>query len=326
MDKKRVLVTGIGGNVGQGIIRNILKCNYDVEITGTNISSFSAGNHLCDRFHEVPYAYDPAFLPAIRAIVEQEGIDLVIPSTDYEVYYLSANSASIGAKVAASGPVAAELYLDKFLSYQHHSRHNIPFAASLLPSAYQSEFDGIIVKPRKGRGSRGLHINPSDLTPYSDEEYMVQRFARGKEITTAFYVTREGKLHGAITLMRSLENGATSQCRVVFDYDDALVPILQKMIAHADIRGAANLQSIVTEEGEIVPFEVNCRISGTNSIRSNFGFEDVKYTLQEYLYNTSPDKPAIKPGVAVRILMDVIYPDVTDFDQCKDNSAGFHIF
>jgi len=326
MDRKRVLVTGVGGNVGQGIIRNIRKCDYNIEVIGTNIIDFSAGNHLCDKFYKVPYAYDEAFITTIQKIVAEEKIDLIIPSTDFEVFYLVKHKEMLGTRLAASGPLAAEIYLDKYLSFQHHRKFNIPFADSILPSAYNGDFNEFILKPRMGRGSRGIHINPADWSQFSDEEYMIQQFSRGQEITTAFYVNLKGELHGLITLLRSLENGATSQCKVVFEHDHAITAILKEMIRHTDLRGAANLQSIVTEDGSVIPFEVNCRISGTNSIRSNFGFEDVKYTIQEYLFNNEPDQPAIISGVAVRVLMDVIYPGETDYVSCKDNSTRFHLF
>src|SRR5690242_10663581 len=109
MVKRKVLVTGIGGNVGQGIIRNIVKCNYDVEIIGTNINDFSAGNHLCDKFYKVPFAYDDAFIPAIQKIVKEENIALIILSTDYEVYYLALHKDVIQTEIAASGARAAEI-------------------------------------------------------------------------------------------------------------------------------------------------------------------------------------------------------------------------
>jgi len=98
------------------------------------------------------------------------------------------------------------------------------------------------------------------------------------------------------------------------------------MILHGDIRGSANIQSIISADNTIHPFEVNCRISGTNSIRSNFGFEDVKYTMQEYLFNEQPSRPQIIPGVAVRTLIDVIYQNQIDFKSCKDNNTPFYLF
>jgi carbamoyl-phosphate synthase large subunit len=326
MEKKKVLVTGIGGNVGQGIIRNIRSLPYEIHVTGTNIVEFSSGNYLCDSFYKVPYAFDEQYIPRIIDIVKKEGIDLIIPSTDFEVFYLASHLTEIPCKVAVSGLEATKIYLDKYESWLHHSKNNIPFAISFEPSAYKGQFSQSIVKPKKGRGSRGIHINPKDFSGFSDTEYMVQELHSGEEITTAFYVTKSKKLHGFITMIRSLENGATSLCKVSAKYDHLVLPILEKIIINAPVMGSANLQSIVTDVGAVVPFEINCRISGTNSIRSNFGFKDVQYTLQEFLYDEKPDMPVIKPGVAVRALLDIIYPDQTDYESLKDNSFKHYTF
>ncbi|PSG86536.1 ATP-grasp domain-containing protein [Aurantibacter aestuarii] len=326
MDEKRVLVTGIGGNVGQGIIRNIKATSYNIKVIGTNIEDFSAGNHLCDVFYKVPYAYESDYVSFINCIVNQENIDLIIPSTDYEVYYLSLNKSKISCNVVVSSVETTSNYLDKYNTFLHHKAHQIPFGNSYLPSAYKHQFKDCIVKPRKGRGSRGLQINPKSLTHFSDDEYMVQELHKGKEITTAFYVTKKNELHGFISLERMLENGTTTNCKVVMTYDDALKKILQKIINAGQFFGSANLQSIVNQDGDIIPFEINCRISGTNSIRANFGFEDVKYTLQEYLYFEAPDTPQIKKGVATRILMDVIYKDQEDFAQVQDANTKHFIY
>lgn len=326
MDEKRVLVSGIGGNVGQGIIRNIKATSYNIKIIGINVEDFSAGNHLCDVFYKVPYAYDSNYISKIKSIVENEKIDLIIPSTDYEVYHLSLNRNEIPCEIAVSSANTTSNYLDKYNTFLHHKKHNIPFGKSYLPSTYNNEFSDCILKPRKGRGSRGLQINPKNFTHFSDQEYMVQELHKGKEITTAFYVDKENDLHGFITLERQLENGTTTHCKVVTDYNEILAPILKKIIKSGEIYGSANLQSIVDKNGVITPFEINCRISGTNSIRANFGFEDVKYTLQEYLYHQKPDVPNIKKGVATRILMDVIYQDQEDFTNLKNANVKHFIY
>lgn len=326
MEKKNVLVTGIGGNVGQGIIRNIRKTGFDIRVVGTNIVDFSAGNHLCDSFYKVPYAYDSGFLETMKEIVNNEKIDLVIPSTDYEIYHLSAGQTELGCPVAASGAAVAEAYLDKYLTSQLHKKFGIPFAETFLPSEYDFRFGECIVKPRKGRGSRGLFFNPKQLSGFSDDEYLVQELCKGQEVTTAFYVNSSNELHGHITMTRSLENGTTSTCWVTRAFDGQFEHLLRNLVAHVPIKGSANIQSIITGDGRIVPFEVNCRISGTNSVRSNFGFEDVKYTLEEMLYGRPPSPVKISEGVAVRILMDVIYPGQTSPDGLKDNQIPFYIF
>lgn len=324
--EKKVIVTGIGGNVGQGVIRNIKKTGFNIKVIGTNVTSFSAGNHLCDLFYKVSYAYNRNYIDEIISIVNNERVDLIIPTTDFEVYFLSKNIDKIPCDVAVSKIESATNYLDKFLTFQFLNKHNIPFAESYLPSKFNREFNDYILKPRKGRGSRGIKINPVNYSDFNDEEYMVQELHKGREITTSFYVKKDNSLHSFITLDRVLENGTTTHCKVVDDHDEKLKKILETLIEKSGIRGAANLQSIVNKKGEIFPFEINCRISGTNSIRSNFGFEDVKYTLEEWLYKTQLSKPKIKKGIATRILMDVIYIDETEFENAKTNKSNHFIF
>ncbi len=325
MENKTVLVTGIGGNVGQGILRNIISLKRGVRIIGTSVEDFSGGNHLCDKFYKLPYSYLEDYIPSILEVVKQEKVDLIIPSTDYETYFLSQNKHLFNCSIAVSDLDACEIYLDKYLTYLHHSKNNIPFAKCILPSQYKNEFEKCLAKPRKGRGSRGLILNPTDISNLNDEEYLIQELFEGEEITTAFYVTKNKKLLGQFTLNRTLVSGTTNNCFVEKKYDNVLLPMLTKMIQCSGICGSANLQSIVDKNNNIHPFEVNCRISGTNSIRSHFGFTDVKYTLQEFIFNETPQKPEIIEGSATRILMDVIYPK-QEQRFLNDNSANFHIF
>ena len=326
MDQKSVIVTGIGGNVGQGIIRNIRATGLPVRVVGTNVTGFSAGNHLCDTFCEVPYAYDEAYIAQIQALIKSESTDLIIPATDYEALYLAEHEAELGCALAASNHSTASIYIDKFETFLHHDRNGIAFARAALPSRYDGSYDEHIVKPRKGRGSRNLHVNHPEPQSFDDQEYMVQELQRGKEITCAFYVTRSGELHGLITFERELENGATSRCVVTDLYDQDLRQIIGGMMQRCEFRGAINIQAIVDDAGTISPFEVNCRISGTNSIRSNFGFKDVLYTLQEHLYGQAPDPVEVTGGAAVRVLMDVIYPGQSDFSSLKDRSSEHFLY
>lgn len=324
---KCILVTGIGGNVAQGIIRNIRSYKSDIRIIGTNVTHFSPGNHLVDKFYKVSFAYEANYIQEIISIVEKENVHMIIPSTDFEVYYLIKNQSIINAKIIGADEYTCETYLDKYKSAIHHQKYNIPFAKTVLPSVYNNEFQNIIVKPRLGRGSRGIHVNPTDLSAFSDEEFIVQKLHKGKEITTAFYVDKSNKLHGSITMSRKLENGMTVESCVEKAYDDQVNNLLKTLIQTVQFRGAANLQSIVDDGTmEIIPFEINCRISGTNSIRSNFGFKDVEYILDEYLFETEPQKPIVTNGIATRIMMDVIYPNATSINDCQDNASNFHIF
>ncbi len=325
MNFKTVIVTGINGNVGQGILRNIRNTFNNIKLIGTDVASFTCANYLCDNFYQLPFAYDQNYISEMLKIIKQEKVDLIIPSTDYEVYYLSKYKSLLNVKIAASDEEISEIYLDKYLSFLHHKKHNIPFAKTWLPKDYDFSCNDIIVKPRKGRGSRGIEINPIHPSNYSDD-YIIQSFEKGVEITSAVYVNHKNKLHGVFTMERELTNGTTTKSKVIFDYDKQIYEIAEKMISVKGLRGSFNIQSIVNHNNDVIPFEINCRISGTNSIRHNLGFQDVKYTLQEFLYNELPDKPNPIKGMATRILLDVIYPEITDEKSINNSSSNYIIY
>ncbi|MCG2611262.1 ATP-grasp domain-containing protein [Flavobacterium sp. SM15] len=325
MERKTVLITGIGGNVGQGILRNIQSLQWPIRVVGCDIAAYTSGNYLCDATYQVPYSYQENYISVVNDIIKKEKIDLVIPSTDYEVYYLALNSEKLAAPAVTCDALMAKTFLDKYATYKCFSENGISFSKSWLPEEFDFSVKQYIAKPREGRGSRGILINPENVKSLGDD-YLIQELHQGIEITTAIYVNRQGLIHGIFSMERKLENGTTSQTIVNDKFNAEFLKIAQQIVDLGGIRGSINLQSIVDEHGRISPFEVNGRISGTNSIRHCFGFQDVKYVIQEYLYNQQPDKPVTIKGVASRILLDVIYTNADNFESLKDKSSKHIIY
>jgi carbamoyl-phosphate synthase large subunit len=320
---KTIIVTGIGGVVGQGIVRNARAMGRDLRIIGVNISAVSAGNHLCDDVFLVPYAYEEGYITAMKEIVLRTSAQLIIPSTDYESYYLAKFEHEFPIPIAASPAEVTFFCLDKYRNWEAFSSRNIPFASSVLPSQFHHQFEHYIVKPREGRGSRGIHIQPSNVADFDDTN-LVQELLSGPEITSTFYVLKDGSLLGSITMQRELESGNTAKAEVVKEYDDEVNKLASKLITAYPFRGSVNIQSKVTSAG-IVPFEINCRISGTNSIRSQFGFNDVAYTIQEHVFHEKPQKPAVTQGCAMRVMVDVVYPNMK-LSDVRNNLDNFYTY
>ncbi|AFY01361.1 ATP-grasp domain-containing protein [Bdellovibrio bacteriovorus] len=320
-----ILVTGIGGNVGQGILRNIKSMNGPFNLIGTNTSLISAGNHLCDKVYKVPYAQAPEYKDALIRICRDEKIDLIIPSTDAETVELAKMMLELPV-TAVSDQSACSVFYDKWETALVFEKLTLPFAESWRPNidTPKAPLSETIVKPRVGRGSRGIVVCPDTLEGFGPE-YVAQRRHVGKEITSSFYVTKTGKVLGPFTFERELQAGTTVLCKVEKRYDPVLAEIIKTLVKNVKIKGSCNIQAIVEDSGGIIPFEVNCRISGTNSIRSQFGFRDVEWTVQELLLNEEPHATAFGEGCAVRILMDVIYPD-KDISDVLDGHTPHRIF
>ena len=314
-----ILVTGIGGNVGQGIIKNIRRTRPSSFIVGVNIEQFTAINHMCNVVEKVPYATNDEYKHVIKNLVECHGIDLIFPGTEHEALALSAIE-SLSGKVVVSPTKTLELFFDKWNTARWAAKLQIPFADSCVASDLKkaNNWNELIAKPRCGRGSRGVVVNPNDLSGFTDD-YLFQECLRGIEITSAFYITADKKLLGPITFSRELENGYTSECEVTRDFDEQLVAIMESVLKGVDgqIIGPFNVQAIVTKEGAVVPFEFNCRYSGTNSIRSHFGFTDVDWAIEEHYFDLVPRCVGLSQGRAIRILSDVIY-----FDESVNKSIN----
>lgn len=319
---KTILVTGIGGVVGQGILRNACEFRPDLRIVGTNVLRVTSGNYMCDEVYEVPYSYDEAYIPAIKEICGKENVELIIPSTDYEAYYLSCFQKELGCLVAASPAEVTYFCLDKWRNYEAFSKADIPFAPSMLPSQYDGRFTKCIVKPREGRGSRGIVLNPENPREFDDTN-LVQELLEGPEITCTFYVRQDGTLLGFITFQRELESGNTARAEVTKAYDQELNGLIQKILSAFPFRGSSNLQCKVTSRG-IIPFEVNCRISGTNSIRAQFGFNDVAFSINELLFGKPLEKPTVTMGSAMRVILDIVYPG-KKLNEITNKNDSFYI-
>lgn len=322
-----VLVTGIGGNVGQGILRNIRADFPEIKLIGTDVANFTSGHHFCDFFYQVPYSYEDSFQKTFEEICKKEKVDLVIPSTDYEAHFLAKNHSSLPPLIASNSKTTG-IFLDKLLTFQEFKKLNIPFTESILPSEFVNvNWEKYIVKPREGRGSRNIFINPPNPSAF-DDSYVIQPLIEGKEITTAFYITKQNQLLGPITMERTLSAGMTNSCFTNNSYDEFIVKqIIHKLMDASNedfkISGPCNIQAMVNRDGKIFPFEVNCRYSGTNSIRSQLGFKDVKYGIQEYLFNQEPEQPKIISGQATRIFMDIIYPGEHSLPLAAGGDSSF---
>jgi carbamoyl-phosphate synthase large subunit len=277
-----------------------------MRLVGTSVEPVSAGNHLCDAYYQVPIAWEQEYVSAMQEVCSVEAVQLVLPTTDHETVQL-ARARTVLPAVSVSRADTCATFLDKHLTALRMQESGIVFARSCLPGEYEGQFPETVVKPRDGRGSRGVRINPESPSFFSDD-YVVQERYRGREITTAFYVDLKGDLHGSITFERELAHGTTVACSVTREFDKPVLKIIELMLQSFVVRGSCNFQSIVTTSGEVVPFEVNCRISGTNSIRHHLGFRDVEYAVDELLFSRRPSPPTVVNGSATRLLMDVIYP------------------
>lgn len=262
--KRRVLVTGAGGPAGLSVVRHLLSKGHDV--IAADASEHCAAERLATAWVRIPLGTSAVFGDAILRVVEMHRPDAIICTVDEEMPALvnvRAGIEALGAGIwvpeadtvrQASDKVAfAELMRD------HRISHPVTFSAG---DTIEGEGPWI-VKPRRGRGSRGVSVvetaaQAQDVAGPGD---VVQKCLTGREFTADAFRSRRGELlvcsprwRDEVTRGLSVEGTTFAQVEI-----DVLVG---RTLAALNLTGPANVQGFVADDGTVTIMEVNPRFSG----------------------------------------------------------------
>ena len=82
---KTILITGIGGDIAQGVAKVVRQTRPDTRLIGSDVHDQHAGTLFVDHCVVVPSAHDRAYAAVLREIATKYSIDLLIPVTEPEI-------------------------------------------------------------------------------------------------------------------------------------------------------------------------------------------------------------------------------------------------
>jgi carbamoyl-phosphate synthase large subunit len=277
----KVLLTGGGGAHTHSVLRSLTNLGY--EVLSADASLYAVGTAFAKRGFVIPFAVEPAFEQAMRKIVEQERPDFVIPLVDEEiaiVHRLVAKHFAPSVRVVAPRLEFCEATLDKWKMYEQLSAAGLAVAPTWLASDAQGCTYPAIIKPRTGRGSRGLAYlsNRRDLERYLHEarephdQYVVQKRIDGAEYTTSAVVALDGKVLAVVPKEVLSKRGITQlgATRINTAIDRLCRSIQQQLRAD----GPFNVQLMLREDGQPFVFEINPRYSTTSVLTLAAGINE----------------------------------------------------
>ena len=113
----RVLVLGVGGNVGQGIIKSLRKSVLPVHITAACLDDSAAGLYLADEYCLSPPAAAPEFPDWLASQCVSRSIQAVLSGAEPVIDKLSALTANLErftpARAIVSTPEVLKVSNDK---------------------------------------------------------------------------------------------------------------------------------------------------------------------------------------------------------------------
>jgi carbamoyl-phosphate synthase large subunit len=290
----RVLVTGVGGGVGQSIIKCLQGSEHDV--IGTDADALATGAYALRKAYKVPYATEPDYVERLLAICQSEACQLVFPGIDAELPVLAASAAqfqAVGTTVVVSEPSVVALCDDKLHTAEFLRKQGLPAPKTVsLGDACKGALSlPFVLKPRIGGArSRGVYEvhDAHDLAirvhAIGQEPYVAQELISGDEYTCSI-VGLDDRLYGPILMRRILRDGDTYKAFVV---EDAKIAALVTGVSEC-LRpfGALNIQ-LRRRDGIPYLFEINARCSGTTHGRALAGFNEPRMIADYLIHGRTP--------------------------------------
>lgn len=309
----KIAVTGVGGGVGQSILKSLRESDYEVIALDSEV--LAVGLYQANSSYLIPYANNDDYIPALLNICEKENVKLLFPGMDAELMPLSLNKkefAKIGTTVVVSSPEIITISDNKLETYLKLGALNINVPKTLDLTSFSGieiEFPVIIKQKVGGARSKNVYL-VSNHNEYAEivrnigkfqDNYVVQKHIGGDEYTCGS-ITINGVCKGVIAMKRQLRNGDTYKC---FSERN---PIIEGFVADICNKlrpfGACNIQ-LKLENNVPYVFEINARCSGTTASRTLCGFNEPKMIADKLLKNIEPSY-TIKEMAILRFLTELV--------------------
>jgi carbamoyl-phosphate synthase large subunit len=302
--RKKFLITGAQGDIAQSICKIIrLKYKNKILIDGIDILKSGPSNYIFNKIIQSPKINTNKYNIFINKIFKK--YDLIIPTTENEIQYLSKNSKIIDLfPILINKTQITKMFLNKILTHNFLSSNKIfpsKFSVPLnLLKKYQGRF---FLKKIYGRGNKNYQLINSKskfkkLKILEKNTWMAQEFLDDKYDEYTCCVIKLEKFISTIILKRKLSGGTTYYVEIIKNkkIDKALKEIANKI----DLVGSINVQLKIKKD-KIAIFEINPRFSSTVMMRHMLGFKDCIWWVEFFLNRKKPNKIIIKNKKILKI-------------------------
>jgi len=318
--KRTILLTGAGGVAIPFLITSLRNKGY--RVLTADMDGQAAGLFIADKSFVIPAGASLEFLPALRSICLRENVDVFIPLVDEELV-AAIELERDGINVILPNIEFVKTCLDKYALMQSLYRAGISVPKTyLLHDAfdYTSCVFPMIIKPRVGRGSRGVcKVNSQEEiekylknTHYTSESLLLQEYILGPEYTVSVVVWRDGNVQAVIPKEIISKRGITRLAVTRYNklIEDLCILVQEKL--HAD--GPFNVQLCLDDNGQPYIFEINPRFSTSVTLTMAAGIDEVGLLVDQAISGTIPThKLAWKEGVVLMRSSQDTFVDHGDF-------------
>lgn len=327
-----VLITGVGGNVGQGVLKALRASTRSrFHIVGIDMEPLSAGFSLVDSYYQTPRTSDPTFSKAFNEIAEKEKLQAVYVCSPSELEPFASLKNNLeqqfGLTVFVNPLDVVGIGSDKFATANFLREGGFVYPETVLANdavgvrrLIEKYRFPLLAKPRRGFSSQNVFILNSSEELFSAvalcPDLVVQRYLPDSqnEFTATTISGLDAKVKATIIFRRDLIQGTTYRTELVDDpkLERQVVEIVEALGAI----GPCNLQFRLLD-GAACVFEINPRFSGTSGIRFLYGFNDCEMVFDLLHRKVEIEKPQLRKAVVLRYWNEICIPEAS-FDDLRE--------
>jgi carbamoyl-phosphate synthase large subunit len=218
-----------------------------------------------DRYSLVPRIDDPGYVPALRRLVDEHDVRLVVPLTDLDQNILA--RADLGAVALVPDADVCEAMADKWRAHELFLERGVPTPDGWLAGELPAELAfPVLVKARVGFGSRNIYRCDSgdELAfhlAHTPVESFVQQRCGGEEFSIDVFSDLGARCLNAIprTMIES-KGGESIKGMTIKDWE--LIEFGRSVAETIGIKGPANIQCFREPDGSLLVTDVNPRFGG----------------------------------------------------------------
>jgi carbamoyl-phosphate synthase large subunit len=307
------LVTGIGGGGhGEQILKALKLGSIKYLIVGADANAQCANRHEVDHFAVLPLARDPTYLDHVVLLAQRFSCRALFHGSEAEMMVFSHAREVLSGKgiyVPVNPPSVMDICQDKAKTMEFLAARGIKVPAfrevrRIADCADYNVFPAVI-KPSAGGGSANVFIvqTKDELRLFSEyllricDRFVIQEYVGSaeEEFTVGVLFGADGELINSIAVKRVVNNALTIRTSVPNrsgrrDLGDRLVistgisqghvadwkeirSQCEKIACLLQPRAPVNIQCRFVK-GNVIPFEINPRFSGTTSLRALAGYNE----------------------------------------------------
>jgi len=233
----------------------------------TDIDPLAPALWHADHHAIAPRIDDAGYVDAIRALVDEHEVRLIVPLTDLDHVKLVRARDRLGALVLLPSEEVVRRVADKYTAHCFFEERGIPSPPSWLPGDVPEDARyPLLVKVREGFGSRHIfrahdRAELEFFLRYTSVDSFVQTCCRGEEFSIDVFCDLEGRCLNAIprTMIQS-KGGESIKGESVKDWE--LIEHARRVSETVGIVGPANIQCFREPDGSLPVTDVNPRFGG----------------------------------------------------------------